>query len=690
MKTITYKIIVFLLLIYNCSLYAQYNGGDSDGSAYEIVSNTTCDTPPSFFPYFGGNSDGAAIDTNENTNCPFSNHFFAYFGGNGDAAAVETLENTVCGFPPQFFTYFGGENNGSALETTASICAINPPVADFTASTTSICKGQTVTFTDTSTNQPFVWSWTFTGGTPSTSTDQNPIVTYNTAGIFEVVLVATNYNGNGTKTKTAFITVTDYPTITSTTPAARCGSGAVTLQATASAGTLNWYENITGGTSLATGNSFTTPTITASTTYYVEAMNGICSSTRTAVVATVNSAPTITSIAGASRCDAGTVTLAAATSAGNAVWFANATGGTSLATGTYFTTPSISTTTSYFVEAVDGSCASGIRTEVIATINPSPIITSTTPTTICGGTFIISATASAGTLAWYNVPTGGIVQGTGNDFSLSNWAATTTFYVQATDGSCQSPRVPVVVTVIGKPFNTVLYPASRCGTGTVTLGAEYTIGTAQWFTVASGGTAVASGPTFTTPSISSTTTYYVEGLNNGCASEIRTAITATVNNTAAPTGNASQTFCPGSSVGDIVATGTNIVWYDASIGGNVLQTSTILTDGTTYYASQTLGGCESTNRFAVTINLGGCLSVNESSQNTISVYPNPVQNMLFIKSPTTVERVEVYSMAGQKVFTSKFNSKEVRIDFSHYVTATYLVKVFSENSKPKIYKIIRK
>ena len=79
------------------------------------------------------------------------------------------------------------------------------------------------------------------------------------------------------------------PTITGTTPGTRCGPGTVTLGATASAGTINWYAAATGGSSLGTGTSFTTPSISTTTTYYVSATNNSCTTpTRTAVVATID------------------------------------------------------------------------------------------------------------------------------------------------------------------------------------------------------------------------------------------------------------------------------------------------------------------------------------------------------------------------------------------------------------------
>ncbi|GAB2855340.1 hypothetical protein GCM10027044_13960 [Hymenobacter ruber] len=75
----------------------------------------------------------------------------------------------------------------------------------------------------------------------------------------------------------------------------------------------------------------------------------------------------------------------------------------------------------------------------------------------------------------------------------------------------------------------------------------------------------------------------------------------TITNTAAPTGAASQSFSSGATVANLAATGTALQWYAASAGGSPLAGSTALVNGTTYYATQTAGGCESTSRFAVAV-----------------------------------------------------------------------------------------
>jgi PKD repeat protein len=88
-----------------------------------------------------------------------------------------------------------------------TVSAPAAPIADFEASATSVPVGGTVDFTDLSANVPNSWEWTFEGGTPNTATDQNPSVVYNTAGTYEVTLVASNAYGDDTEIKTGYITV---------------------------------------------------------------------------------------------------------------------------------------------------------------------------------------------------------------------------------------------------------------------------------------------------------------------------------------------------------------------------------------------------------------------------------------------------------------------------------------------------
>jgi PKD repeat protein len=88
--------------------------------------------------------------------------------------------------------------------------APSPPIADFIASDLSITPGGAVNFTDLSLGQPTSWTWTFSGGVPSSSTFQNPTsIVYAEAGCYTVTLTATNADGSDIESKTCYIVVTD-------------------------------------------------------------------------------------------------------------------------------------------------------------------------------------------------------------------------------------------------------------------------------------------------------------------------------------------------------------------------------------------------------------------------------------------------------------------------------------------------
>ncbi|MBT3209300.1 MAG: PKD domain-containing protein [Bacteroidetes bacterium] len=98
---------------------------------------------------------------------------------------------------------------GSDIETKQiNVVPPGPPIADFVATTTVISVGDNVDFLDLTTGGPDTWTWTFQGGYPTSSTDQNPsdIYYYNT-GTYSVSLTAENPYGIDFITKNAYITV---------------------------------------------------------------------------------------------------------------------------------------------------------------------------------------------------------------------------------------------------------------------------------------------------------------------------------------------------------------------------------------------------------------------------------------------------------------------------------------------------
>ena len=96
-----------------------------------------------------------------------------------------------------YFDYTNAPNNN--CDTTNCIA---PPTAGFTASADTICEAGCVNFNDTSsTIENTSWSWTFPGGTPSSSTNQNPNnICYATAGSYTAQLIVTDSVGSDTAT----------------------------------------------------------------------------------------------------------------------------------------------------------------------------------------------------------------------------------------------------------------------------------------------------------------------------------------------------------------------------------------------------------------------------------------------------------------------------------------------------------
>ncbi|CAM3856418.1 T9SS type B sorting domain-containing protein [Flavobacterium cucumis] len=111
------------------------------------------------------------------------------------------------------------------------------------------------------------------------------------------------------------------------------------------------------------------------------------------------------------------------------------------------------------------------------------------------------------------------------------------------------------------------------------------------------------------------TTYYASQTINGCESA-RVPVLVTIQNTAAPTGNQNQSFCSteNATLNNIAVTGTDVIWYNSLGGSTILSTSTLLQNGGTYYASQTINGCESPTRLAVSIQLINTLNANNYSE----------------------------------------------------------------------------
>jgi hypothetical protein len=153
-------------------------------------------------------------------------------------------------------------NNGCASTSKTVAVTVNPdetPAVMAVNDETVFCEGSSIQLASTSQASSFLWS----------NGDTSHVATITAPGTYTLTI-----QGACAPYTSAPITVSMIASNVTTTPAANCGPSAVTLGANAS-GTAHWYDAASGGNEVAVGNSFTTPVLNASATYYVQSFDTV-------------------------------------------------------------------------------------------------------------------------------------------------------------------------------------------------------------------------------------------------------------------------------------------------------------------------------------------------------------------------------------------------------------------------------
>ena len=388
------------------------------------------------------------------------------------------------------------------------------PVASFTLSNTSLCSGQCVQLTSTSTGQIDTYQWTTTGGTPASSTANAVNVCYANPGTYTITLTVTNANGTDSETNT--ITVTAPPAISSNPQTSTiCSGQTISLQVSnANPGQLTTYSwSPNSGLSSTTGSSVSANPIVTTTYTIVGTTSNGCTSSTTSVV-TVNPQPAI-SVAPAtlSLCAGGTSTL---TASGAASYNWAPSTGLSAVTGSSVTATPLNSTT-YTITGTASNGCTGSTTSVV-TVNPLPALTSTPALSICNGLSGTLTATGAATYSW--TPSTGINAITGSTVTANPTTSTTYTVTGVSSAGCSSTSTSVV-TVNTSPTISV-NSATICSGSSVNLlatGADsYTWSPAIGLNTTTG--------SVVTASVNQNTTYTVSGLSTaGCIGTATAVIT---------------------------------------------------------------------------------------------------------------------------------------------------------------------
>lgn len=323
------------------NIIVDIRGDGAYGSANATTQFTTTTGNTCVYAY-SFSSAGSAFYTSSPTPTPTTSRPNIRFTGNTVCSSPRVAVTATVNTPPAFAI----TGTQTICNNTVATMSVTSPLSNYNTYTWSPTTGL---FTDAACTVPY-----------SAGTSASTIYFKSTtAGQTKYTCTANNTTSLCTSVDTAWITNLPSAITATATPANLCFSGTTTLTFSPSTGLgaaqFQWQSSPNNSTwsdsTGRTGTSLTTALVSNSRYYRVVLRNGsgafcLNSSSDTALVLK----PSVVTVTNAERCAPGSVTLSATASDGTINWFAGATGGTSLGSGTSFTTPSLATTTTFYAE----------------------------------------------------------------------------------------------------------------------------------------------------------------------------------------------------------------------------------------------------------------------------------------------------------------------------------------------------
>lgn len=532
------------------------------------------------------------------------------------AESVTVLE--VVGLAAGTYTHSVAVDNGDCVsdEAVQTIIIHELPEVPTVLDTVEVCYGETATlFAFGEVNNPnSIITW-------FDNANFDPIATgwqYETQPItMDQVFYATITDENGCESAQATITVivNELPANPSATGDTVCHGYSATLTATGNGGLLTWYSDGAATNEVATGDTYVTPELMQTTTFYVSEQNTStgCVSNLVAVTAVVEDGPEAPQATNVTVCVGEEVELTATGSGtGELIWYdannmqlevdamppaqGSITVGPWATAGTYIF---------YVSQQADGceSPKAEIEVEVMEVPEPPTVENQT----ICSGESItLTALGTGGQINWYADATTTTLVSTGSQFDTGELTATTSYWVTQSYGMCESAAVEVEVTVDPLPATpTVGTNAPICEGETLELTSSDAFGVTFNWVGPNGWTSTEQNPTIENVSEANHQGVYtltITDNNTGCTSMEASVNVMIYPTPEAPSLTSNAPICEGE---ELVLTagiveGGEYTFYDAD--NNVLQQDSM----NTYTIDQV--SSDQAGVYGVSVSVNGCMS----------------------------------------------------------------------------------
>lgn len=616
--------------------------------------------------YLGIGTGGALIGTYwMNSNIPNIN------SSPGQPLTVQFLSDgsvTGSGFTINV-TYSGNCSSGAP-----------PDPSSISSTSATICTGQSVTLTANGSVGTTYW---FTNGCNTVGqigTGNSITVNPNTTTTYWARNFNSGFWSSGCAQYTVSVTSLPQPP-NQLTYTINCGVSP-TLTAVGGAGNYQWWSNSNATGLLWSGQTYNPGALNQNTTFWVTTSNGVCNSTTSAYQVNTTALTQPTANNTSVNCGSST-TLSITNAASNVNWYTNSNGTGQVGSGSTFTTPQLTTNTTYYVGSGSGACATPLTPVTVSVNNNLAQPTSNNTSINCGQTSTLTASGGTGTYAWYSNSNATGQLGTGANFTTPQLTTNTTYYVTSTAGSATTQSVGFnncyainnwslqhlnggngSVNTTGSPNSIqltgpdgtggnsyTLYQITVAATGTISWnwtvshndcsydtygyrinGTDYPLATCS----ASGSTSVnvTAGQTFAFYGRShdgccGTFTATISNFNKPCSGQAcfsqPVAVTVTVNPLTAPVVNNTSINCGSTATINASGNGT-ITWYqNSNLTGSVATgnqwTTPTLTTSTTYYLQSTSGSCQSSST-PVTVTVNPLASPTVSGNTSLCVGNN--------------------------------------------------------------------